>query len=155
MSDGGNTLHFFFVPPGTAHARFSLFDSEIGAQNDLDLQIQGPDSAGYPFVCSSGGGSSEEQCDLVNPTPGWYAAFVIDFSSDAGDTAYVLWNFNLDGTDAGNTIITAPPGATVGPGNIAIDWSGLSGGTRALGIVSYDDGVNPLSGQTDVMIDTQ
>ncbi len=156
VADGGNTLHFFFVPPGTTLARFSLFDSEIGAQNDLDLQIQGPDSAGYPFVCSSGTATSEEQCDLVNPAPGFYAAFVIDFASDAGPTSYVLWNFNLDGTDAGNTTVTAPPAAVLGTdGQISIDWFGLSAGTRALGIVSYSDGVDALSGQTEVMIDTQ
>ena len=155
VADGGNTLHFFVVPPGTTLARFSLFDSEIGAQNDLDLQIQGPDPT-FPFVCFSGTGTSEEQCDLVNPAPGTYAAFVIDFSSDAGPTAYTLWNFNLDGTDAGNTTITAPPSAVLGTsGNIMVDWAGLTAGTRALGIISYDDGVNPLNAQTDVMIDTQ
>lgn len=153
VADGGNTLHFFFVPPGTTLARFSLFDDEIGAQNDLDLQIQGPDSAGYPFVCSSGTGSSEEQCDLVNPAPGWYAAFVIDFESDPGPTAYTLWYFNLDGTDAGNTTITAPASAVSGTsGNVTIGWAGLTPGARHLGIVSYDDGVNPLSSQTEVMI---
>ena len=105
-------------------ARFSLFDSEIGAQNDLDLQIQGPDPS-FPFVCSSGSGTSEEQCDLVNPAPGLYAAFVIDFASDPGDTAYTLWNFNLDGTNAGNSTISAPASATIGTtGNITIDWFG-------------------------------
>ena len=151
--DGGNTLHFFFVPPGTTLARFSLFDSEIGAQNDLDLQIQGPDTSGFPFVCFSGTGTSEEQCDLVNPAPGFYAAFVIDFSSDIGDTAYTLWNFNLNGTNAGNSTISAPAAAVLGStGNITIDWLGLSAPGRALGIVSYDDGVNPLSAQTEVMI---
>ncbi len=153
VADGGNTLHFFFVPPGTTLARFSLFDSEIGAQNDLDLQIQGPHTEGYPFVCYSGTGTSEEQCDLVNPAPGFYAAFVIDYSSEAGLTPYTLWNFNLDSTDAGNTTITAPASATLGTtGDVTINWSGLTPGARHLGIVSYDDGVIPLSIQTEVMI---
>jgi subtilisin family serine protease len=156
VADGGNTLHFFFVPPGTTLARFSLFDSEIGAQNDLDLQIQGPDSAGYPFVCFSGSGSSEEQCDLPNPAPGFYAAFVIDFASDAGPTSYTLWNFNMAGTQSGSTTVTAPPSAVLGTnGQIDVSWSGLNPGTRALGLVNYGDGVNPLGGQTAVMINTQ
>lgn len=154
--DGGNTLHFFFVPPGTTLARFSLFDEEIGAQNDLDLQIQGPDTAGFPFVCFSGTGTSEEQCDLANPDPGFYAAFVIDFASDPGATGYTLWNFNMDGSDAGNTVITTPASAVLGTsGTVTVDWAGLNPGVRALGIISYDDGVNPLSGQTEVMINTQ
>jgi len=150
--DGGNTLHFFVVPAGTTLARFSLFDSEIGAQNDLDLQIQGP-GPGFPFVCSSGSGSSEEQCDLVDPAPGVYAAFVIDFASDPGNTSYTLWNFNLNGTNTGNSTISAPAAAVLGTtGNITIDWSGLGAAGRALGVVSYDDGVNPLNAQTEVMI---
>ncbi len=155
VADGGNTLHFFFVPPGTTLARFSMFDSEIGAQNDLDLQIQGPDPT-FPFVCFSGTATSEEQCDLVNPATGFYAAFVIDFASDPGPTPYILWNFNMNGADAGNTVITAPPAAVLGTnGQVDITWSALNPGIRALGIVSYDDGVNPLSAQTEVMINTQ
>lgn len=156
VNDGGLTLHFFFVPPGTTLARFSLFDDEVGAQNDLDLQIQGPDSAGFPFVCFSGSPTSEEQCDLVNPTPGFYAAFVIDFASEIGPTSYTLWNFNSDGTDKGNASISAPASAVVGTsGQIDISWSGLSGGTRALGIIDYSDGVDTLGPQTEVMINTQ
>lgn len=153
VANGGNTLHFFFVPPGTTLARFSLFDDEIGAANDLDLQVQGPDSAGFPFVCFSGTGTSEEQCDLANPVPGFYAVFVIHFSSVANPTPYTVWNFNLDGTNVGNATITAPASATPGTtGNVAVDWSGLTPGARHLGIVNYDDGVNPLSSQTEVMI---
>jgi hypothetical protein len=154
VADGDADLHFgLIVPAGTTLARFSLFDDEIGAQNDLDLQVFGPASAGFPFVCSSGTGTSEEQCDLSNPAPGEYAAFVIDFASDAGPTPYTLWVFNLDGTDFGNATITVPVSATSGTtGNVSIDWSGLTPGARHLGIVSYDDGVDPLSAQTEVMI---
>jgi len=155
VADGDADLHFGqMVPPGTTLARFSLFDEEIGASNDLDLQVFGP-GPDFPFVCSSGSGTSEEQCDLVNPDPGEYAVFVIDFASAAGPTPYILWLFNLDGADAGNTTIDAPASAAIGTGNITIDWFGLTGGTRALGIVSYDDGVNPLNAQTEVMINTQ
>jgi hypothetical protein len=119
------------------------------------MQVFGPGPE-FPFVCSSGTGTSEERCDLVNPAPGEYAVFVIDFASAPGPTPYILWLFNLDGTDAGNTTVTAPASAVVGTtGQITIDWAALSAGTRALGIVSYSDGTNPLSGQTEVMIDTQ
>jgi subtilisin family serine protease len=156
VADGGFTLHFFVVPPGTTLARFSLFDDEIGAQNDLDLQIQGPDTAGFPFVCFSGTPTSEEQCDLVNPAPGLYAAFVIDFASDPGPTPYTLWNFNSDGTDVGNSTLSAPASAVVGTsGQIDLSWFGLTPGTRALGIIGYSDGVGSIGPQTEVMINTQ
>ncbi len=156
VADGDADLHFGqVVPPGTTLARFSLFDEEIGASNDLDLQVFGP-GPGFPFVCSSGSGTSEEQCDLVNPAPGEYAVFVIDFASAAGPTPYILWLFNLDSADVGNSTVIAPASAVLGTtGNVTIDWFGLSNDTRALGIVSYDDGVNPLNAQTEVMINTQ
>ena len=157
VADGDADLHFGqIVPAGTNLARFSLFDDEIGAQNDLDMQVFGPASAGFPFVCSGGTGTSEEQCDLVNPDPGEYAVFVIDFASEAGPTPYTLWLFNLDGTDTGNATVTAPPSAVLGAtGQVDITWSGLSSGGRALRIVNYDDGINPLSARTEVMINTQ
>ena len=155
---GGNTLHFFEVPTGTTLARFSLFDSEVGAENDLDLQVQGPDSAGFPFVCFSGTGTSEEQCDLLNPVPGFYAVFVLGFSAadPSVPTPYTVWNFNMNGADAGNSVITAPGSANGGTtGEITVDWSGLNPGIRALGTISYDGGATSLSSQTEVMIDTQ
>ena len=156
VPDNGADLHFGqIVPPGTTLARFSLFDEEIGVSNDLDMQVFGP-APGFPFVCSSGSGTSNEQCDLVNPAPGEYAVFVIDFASAPGPMPYILWLFNLDGTDAGNTTVTAPASAVLGTSDqVDIDWSGLNPGTRALGIVNYSDGVNDLSTPTEVMINTQ
>jgi hypothetical protein len=155
VANGGADLHFFFVPPGTTLARFAMFDEEIGAANDLDLQIQGPDSAGFPFVCFSGTPTSEEQCDLVNPAPGWYAAFVIHFASVGDPTPYTLWNFNT-GADAGNSTVTAPSSAVVGEsGQVDVSWSGLAAGTRYLGQISYSDGAKTLDPKTDVEINTR
>jgi len=155
VADGA--IDFLFphtIPQGTTLARFSLFDDEIGASNDLDLAVFGPASAGFPFVCFSGTGTSEEQCDLVSPAPGDYEVWVLDFASAAGPTPYVLWQFNLDSMDTGNTTITAPPSAVLGTtGQVEISWSGLSSGSRALGIVSYDDGANPLVPRTEVRIE--
>ncbi len=39
VANGGYGEHYFYVPAGTTKARFSMFDSEIGAANDLDLQL--------------------------------------------------------------------------------------------------------------------
>jgi hypothetical protein len=157
VEDGDADLHFGqIVPPGTTQARFALFDDEIGASNDLDMQVFGPAADGFPFVCASGSATSEEQCDVVNPAPGEYAVFVIDFASAPGPTPYTLWLFNLDSTDLGNSTVTVPPAAVSGTtGQVSIDWSGLFPAGRALGIVSYDNGVDPLSDQTELMIVTE
>jgi hypothetical protein len=156
IADDGVDQVPFTVPAGTTLSRFALYDSEIGAQNDLDLQVFGPQSAGFPFVCSSGTATSEEQCDLANPVPGLYVAVVIDFASEAGPTAYTMWNYNLDGADSGNTVITAPTEAVTGTtGQVTINWTGLTTPGRALGIVSYNDGVDALGDQTEVLIVTQ
>lgn len=146
----------FVIPAGTTLSRFALYDSEVGAQNDLDLQVYGPQSAGFPLACSSGTATSEEQCDLSNPVPGVYVAVVFDFATDPGPTAYTMWNFNLDGADSGNTVITAPTQAVTGTtGQVTINWTGLTTPGRALGIVSYNDGVDALGDQTEVLIVTQ
>ena len=93
--------------------------------------------------------------NLVNPAPGAYAVRVLDFASAPGATPYTLFNFNLDGSDAGNSVITPPAGAVVGTtGNVAVDWAALPAGTRALGIISHSDGIDTL-GLTEVLINTQ
>lgn len=158
VADGDAELFFFTVPPGTSLTRVSLFDSNVGdgsGSDDLDLQVFGPDTAGFPFLGSSGNITSEEAFDIENPAPGTYAFFVIDFASAPGPTPFTAFTFNLDGTDAGNTVITAPASATLGASEtVTVDWSGLNAGTRYLGRIGHSDGVDTLA-TTDVAVDTQ
>lgn len=158
VADGDADLFFFTVPAGTTLTRVSLFDSNVGAgdgSDDLDLQVFGPDTAGFPFLGSSGSATSEEQFDIENPAPGTYAFFVIDFASAPGPTPYTAFTFNLDGTDAGNTTITAPASATLGASEtVTVDWSGLNADTRYLGRITHSDGVDDLA-TTEVAVDTQ
>jgi hypothetical protein len=157
VADGDANLYFFEVLPGTTLARVSLFDEDTGTgagTDDLDIQIFGPESAGYPFLGQSAGATSEEQFDIVNPEPGIYAVFVIDFLTDPGDTPFTLFNFYLDGNDAGNAVVTAPPAVLGTTGTVSVDWTGLAPGTRHLGILSHGDGVATFD-QTDVIINTQ
>ena len=158
VADFDVDLQFFFVPPGTTLARFATFDADVGDGNgtdDLDLQVQGPDTAGFPFVGFSGTATSEEEVNIANPAPGLYAVFVIDFASAPGPTPYKLFNFNLDGSDAGNATISAPASAVTGTTEaVTIDWSGLNPGTRYLGFLTHADAFAPLR-QTEVRIDTQ
>ncbi len=158
VADGAVNWELFIVPAGTTLARFSLFDEDVGdgsGSDDLDLQVFGPDTAGYPFVGSSGSATSNEEVNVVNPAPGSYFVAVIDYASAPGPTSYTLFNFNLDGTNAGNAIVTAPASAVIGTTEtVTVDWSALAPGTRYLGILTHSDGVNPLR-QTGVVIDTQ
>lgn len=159
VEDGDADLYFFTVPAGTEVSRISLFDEDVGAgdgSDDLDMQVFGPQSAGFPFLGSSGSPTSEEEFNIVNPEGGGtYAFFVIDFASAPGPTPYTAWVFNQDGTDQGNTTLTAPASATVATtGTVTLDWFGLTAGTRNLGTIVHSDGSDELAG-TEVMIDAQ
>jgi hypothetical protein len=159
VTDGGANLHFFDVPPGTTLLRISLFDEDTGTgagTDDLDVQVFGPASAGYPFIGQSAGPTSEEEFNIPNPVAGddEYAAFVVDFASDPGPTPYTLFDFNMDGSDAGNTTVTTPPAVSGSTGTVTVEWSGLSPATRHLGILEHSDGVETLA-ETELLINTQ
>jgi len=153
---GGATLHFVFVPPGTRLARFSLFDESVGdgsGSDDLDLQVQGPDSAGFPFVAFSGSPTSEEEIDLIDPAPGFYAVFVIHFASVNPVTDYDLHFWDV-GPNLGNMTVTAPSPVTLGTTeSIDVGWSGLAPATKHRGVVSHSNDDGELS-LTVIGIDT-
>ncbi|WP_237567748.1 S8 family serine peptidase [Microbulbifer hydrolyticus] len=157
VEDGADDLIFFEVPAGTSFSRIALFDADVGAgdgSDDLDLQLLGPDVAGWPLVGSSGTPTSAEQVDMVNPTPGVYAVFVVDYASAPGPTPYTLFNFNLQG-DSSNTHVDGPAAATIGTtGVLRLDWSGLNTGTRALGIIQHQRG-SEVIGTTEVLVNTR
>ena len=149
--------HNFEVPAGTTLARFSLFDEDVGAgdgSDDLDLQVFFFTGTGFVPVGSSGTATSEEEVNVVNPTPGIYAVLVIDFASAPGPTEYALFNFNLDGSDAGNTTVSTPPAVIGETGTVTVEWEGLAPGTRHLGFLNHSNGVENI-GQTELLINTQ
>ncbi len=160
IADQGVVQHNFLVPPGTTLTRFAIFDEDVGAgdgSDDLDMQVFFFDPAlgGFVFLGQSGTPTSEEEFNVVNPAPGVYAVLVIDFASAPGPTDYTLFNFNLDGADAGNATVTAPSSATIGQaGTVTVDWNGLAPGTRYLGILNHDNGSEPI-GRTELLIDTR
>ncbi len=155
--DGDADLIFFDVPPGTTHLTVQISDADVGDGNgtdDLDLQLFGPDTTGYPFICSSGGVTSEERCDIPNPAPGNYAFFVIDFASAPGPTPYTAFAYNLAGTDAGNTVVTAPAAAAVGVDSVTVDWAGLNADMKYRGVLRHGDGLEELA-TTEFTMDTR
>lgn len=156
VATGDATLHFFVVPPGTRVAKFSLFDESVGdgsGLDDLDLQIQGPDTAGFPLVDFSGSPTSNEDVTMIDPEPGVYAAFVIHFASVNPDTEYDL-HFWDAGANQGN--FTVVGGGPVGLGStetIDLNWSGLAPGSKYRGFASFADDSSDI-GITVVEVDT-
>lgn len=156
VEDGENQLIFFDIPEGTELARVALFDADVGdgsGSDDLDLQVYGP-GPDFPEVGTSGSPTSAESVDLLNPTAGQYAVYVVDYASAEGPTPFTLFNFNLSG-NSGNTQLTAPSQAHINSsGTIDLEWIGLTPGTRALGILSHGNGEAVFS-ETEIMVNTQ
>ena len=139
------------VPAGTTLARFSLFDTEVSQASDLDLEIY---NAAGTLVGSSGGATTAEEVNLLNPAAGVYTVRVLGFAVPVGTADFKLFSWSLGSTAAGNMTVTAPASAVTGQsGAITITTSGLSAGTKYLGSVVYG-GASGLPNPTVVRIDT-
>ena len=151
----GVTFEVVVVPAGTALTRISLFDDYTDGDDDLDLYVFGPDTAGFPFQGSSGSGTSAEQVDLVLPAPGVYFAVVHGWQTDGPDANYTLFDWSVSATPGGNlSVDSAPASATLGATEaVNINWSGAAGGTKHLGAISHADG-GGLIDLTAVSVDT-
>ena len=128
-----------------------MFDSEIDQASDLDLEVY---NSGGTLVGSSGGGTTAEEVNLLNPAAGTYTVRVLGFAVPVGTANFTMFSWALGSTAAGNMIVTAPPVATLGTtGSINISTSGLSPATKYLGSVVYG-GAPGLPNPTIVRIDT-
>ena len=133
IATGGLVQFQVTLPAGQNYARFSLFDSEVSQASDLDLVVIGPGVSG-----SSGGPTTAEEVNFVNPPGGVYDVYVQGYSVPTGSATFKLFSWGLDSTAAGNMTLTAPAAATVGQTSvIGISTSGLVPGTKYLGSVVY------------------
>lgn len=149
----GVTLHFVTILTGTEYARFSLFDDCTDGNDDLDLYIFGPDTAGFPYVGGSGSGTSAEEVNLVAPAPGTYIAVVHGWQTDGPDANYTLFAWALGADAAGNMTVTAPSAATLGATDtVTVDWTGLAADTKYLGSITHHNVAAP-TGYSDGLID--
>jgi hypothetical protein len=101
---------------------------------------------------SSTGGSAEEQVNLPAPAGGSYDVYV-DLFAGADEQKIKLNHWELQ-TSAGN-LTTTPASQGVqaaGQTSVTASWSGLTAGTRYLGLLSYTDGADG-SGSTVVRVD--
>ncbi len=146
----------YTVPAGTTLARFAMYDEDNGAgANDFDLIIAVQNAmGGLTAIAQSGGPTSEEVVNLVNPAAGTYFAVVVDFATPAGPTPFTVFNFNLNGTNAGNTTVVTPPAVSRTTGEVDVSWGAIAAGTRHLGILNHREGTATLR-QTELLINTQ
>ena len=135
------------VPAGTSYARFQLFDANTSPAGDIDLYV----FKGATQVGASGGATSEEVVNLLNPTAGTYDACLDGFAT-ANPSNTTLFTWVLGTTAAGNMTVSAPSSATIGTiGNINLTFSGLTPGVKYLGSVAYS-GVAGLPNPTIVRV---
>jgi subtilisin family serine protease len=142
--------HAVVIAAGTTYARFSLFDDFTDGEDDLDLCVY----RGTTLVGSSGGGTSAEQVNVVNPTAATYTVVVHGYGTDGPSANYTLFYWLLGSTAAGNMTVTAPASATLATtGTINLTFSGLAPATKYLGSVAYS-GTTGLPNPTIVRVDT-
>lgn len=145
----GTTAFSVVIPSGTTYARFSLFNTNVSPASDLDLYVY----RGATLVGASGGGTSDEEVNLLNPTAGTYTVYVHGFSVPGGTANFTLFQWLLDSTAVGNMAVTAPASATIGgTGTVNLTFSGLASGTKYLGSVAYS-GTSGLPNPTIVRVD--
>ena len=76
------------------------------------------------------------------------------FSSSTGTIDYTAWVQPVFG-DNGNTVVSAPASASAGTSDtVTVDYSGLTPGTRHLGVVQHEDADGELA-RTIIDVDTQ
>jgi hypothetical protein len=136
------------VPAGTTYARFSLFDANVSTPSDLDLYVY----LGTTQVGLSGGGTSAEEVNLLNPAAGTYKVWVHGF--DTGNpTNFTLFTWVLGSTSAGNMTASAPTTAVLGTSAaVNLSFNGLTAGTKYLGSIVYG-GVAGMPNPTIVRVD--
>ena len=151
ISTGEQLTYQVAVPAGSTYARFSLFDATTAPGSDLDLVVYGPTNA---VVGSSGGGTSAEEVNLLNPVAGTYTVLVDGYATpNNAPSTFTLFSWALGSADAGNMTVTAPASATIGgTGAINLAFSGLTPGVKYLGSVAYG-GASGMPNPTIVRVD--
>ena len=151
--DGQSKVYAVGVAAGTTYARFSLFDSDVSPASDLDLRVFYLNGDGSTtLVGSSGGATTAEEVNLVDPVAGTYY-LVVDGYATANPSTFNAYVWRLGSADAGNMTVTAPATATLGAsGNIGLAFTGLTPGIKYLGSVAYD-GAAGMPNPTIVRVD--
>jgi hypothetical protein len=139
------------VPAGTKAAQVATFDTDYRPNTDLDLYAYKAGTA--ELVTSSAGATAREVMDLL--APGDYDIYVVQYALDSGVTEQdvKLHTFMVGPTPAGNLSAVPPsqPVTAAGAANVTVTWTGLTAGTRYLGVVEYGNG-STVVGRTVIAI---
>jgi hypothetical protein len=136
------------VPPGSTYARFSLFNANVSPASDLDLRVY----RGSSLVGWSGGDTSAEEVNLIDPPADTYTVYVDGYAT-ANPSTFTLFTWVLGTTSAGNMTVSAPASAALGTtGAIGLTYGGLTPGTKYLGSVAYN-GASGMPNPTVVRVD--
>ncbi len=150
VNTGGYQLYEVDVPAGTTYARFSLFDANVSPASDLDLYVY---NSAFTLVGSSGGATSNEEVNLLNPAEGTYY-IEVDGYATGNPSTFTLFTWVLGNAAEGNMTVSAPDIAEIGEtGAIDLTFSGLDSATKYLGSVAYE-GITGLPNPTIVRLDT-
>ena len=146
--------------PAMPHFRAAMFDEDTSnpGNDDLDLEVfylpNGCGNfSGYQFLGGSYTPTTQETVDVANAPVGGYHVQVYYYAASNGtDSNFTLWYQPVVG-DNGNTTVTAPSAAVLGPDNVTVDYTGLVP-TRNLGVVIHSDS-NGEMGRTVLSIDAR
>lgn len=130
------------VPEGTTLSRFDL-DSSDDDGSDLDLtvyRVVSPDDLRYYERWQSATGSADERVTLPAPTAGTYLV-VANMYSTTGPMTWDMTYANVQPGGEGAFAATPNPIAAVRGEKTSyeLSWTGLTAGTRYLGLVRYGD----------------
>jgi len=138
----GVTPHYITVPEGQLYLRIALFDEFTDGEDDLDLFLfhYSNNQCGTQ-VAESGGLTSDEEIDIVDPEAGPYVVLVHGFEPDqvAGGPGanYALFTWYID-DNVGNLDITTPSSVAAGDRlSFDVAWSALDPATRYLGAIEH------------------
>ena len=150
-SDGFSNAHSFDLT-NAVFARFALPPGSTGnANDDLDMFVFDPSGS---QVGSSTQGGTDEQVDIASPVDGVYTVYIHGWQVPDGDTDYDMDTWVVPDAASSLSIVSAPASAVVGNvDTVDVSWSGLSGGTTYLGIVSHEDASSVLA-NTLISVDT-
>ncbi len=130
------------VPEGATLSRFDL-DSSDDEGSDLDLtvyRVVSPDDLRYYERWQSATGSADEQVTIPTPTAGTYLV-VANVYSTTGPMTWDMTYANVLPDGEGSFTATPNPIAAVRGQETSyeLSWTGLTAGTRYLGLVQYGD----------------
>ncbi|WP_026208279.1 S8 family serine peptidase [Catelliglobosispora koreensis] len=139
------------VPAGTSVARFATYDDEAPADTDTDMYVYRGGTA--TLLAQSAGGTNEE---IVTTTAaGTYDIYVVMFAHAGATIPPIKFHaFVVPPADAGNmTPVPASQSVTIATAaTVTLNWSGLTAGSRYLGVVSYGDGTAAHASRTIVYV---